>query len=358
LQPNILQECIVSGTRSLVTAAAVIVLVYGMQAAQEILVPFLTAAFLAVIVARPVYWLDRRGVPHVLSVTTVMILLVAVAALASAYVGVEITQFTTRLPAYQESLSQSLSALVSRFSTRRIPVRVEELMGEIEPGQAMRYTAMILNGLKDVFANAVLISFTIVFILLEIPSLPEKLARVVPHSDATLRRFRTFADGLQRYLNLKTLISLATGLCVGVWVAILDVDFPILWGLLAFLLNYIPNIGSLIAAVPAILMGFIQYGLGRAIMVSIGYLVVNMTFGNVIEPRVMGRGLGLSTLVVWLSLIVWGWALGPIGMLLSVPLTMTIKIALESSRKTRRWAVLLKSNDAIDEDEAPAGAAP
>jgi len=346
-----------SGTRSLVTAAAVVVLVYGIQAAQQVLVPFLTAVFLAVIVARPVFWLDRRGLPHVVSVTAVMILLAGTAVLVAAYVGTEITEFTGRLPAYQESLSESLSALVSRFSSRRIPVRVEELMGEIEPGQAMRYTAMILNGLKDVFANAVLIAFTIVFILLEIPRMPRRLSRVVPSSDATLRRFRTFADGLQRYLNLKTLISLATGLCAGVWVAILGVDFPILWGMLAFLLNYIPNIGSLIAAVPPILMGFIQYGLGRAVMVAIGYLVVNMTFGNVVEPRVMGRGLGLSTLVVWLSLIVWGWALGPVGMLLSVPLTMTIKIALDSSRKTRRWAVLLKSDDAI-EAEPPASASP
>jgi AI-2 transport protein TqsA len=327
-----------------VAVAAIVVLIYGMQAAQDILVPLFLAMFLALILSRPVRWLNNHGLPHVLSIGVVVLLLVVVSLLFSAFVGNEITQFTARLPDYQESLSESLTALLSSFSSQRIPVRIEDLIGEIEPGQAMRYTATILNGLTTVFANAFLIVFTVVFLLLELPSLPSKLT-LMPRHERAIDRFRTFNDGMQRYLNLKTLISLATGLCVGLWVNLLDVDFPTLWGLLAFLLNYIPNIGSLIAAVPAIMMAFIQYGIGHAILVAVGYLVVNVTFGNLVEPRVMGRGLGLSTLVVWLSLVFWGWVLGPIGMLLSVPLTMTIRIALESSDRTRRWAALLTRAD-------------
>jgi AI-2 transport protein TqsA len=124
--------------------------------------------------------------------------------------------------------------------------------------------------------------------------------------------------------------------------SLIGVDFAPTWGLLAFLLNFIPNIGSIIAAVPAILLALIQLGLPSALLTLLGYLVVNITIGNFLEPRVMGRSLGLSTLVVFLSLLFWGWVLGPIGMVLSVPLTMTAKIALAVNEDTRWLAVLLE----------------
>jgi AI-2 transport protein TqsA len=124
--------------------------------------------------------------------------------------------------------------------------------------------------------------------------------------------------------------------------SLIGVDFAPTWGLLAFLLNFIPNIGSIIAAVPAILLALIQLGLPSALLTLLGYLVVNITIGNFLEPRVMGRSLGLSTLVVFLSLLFWRWVLGPIGMVLSVPLTMTAKIALAVNEDTRWLAVLLE----------------
>ncbi|MCA9476793.1 MAG: AI-2E family transporter, partial [Nitrospira sp.] len=133
----------------------------------------------------------------------------------------------------------------------------------------------------------------------------------------------------------------ATGVIVAIWVAILGIDFPVIWGLLAFLLNYIPNLGSIIAAVPPVLLGYIQFGLGRAVLVAIGFIIVNVVFGNAVEPRLMGRKLGLSTLVVFLSLIFWGWVWGPVGMLLSVPMTMVVKIALGSSPTTQWISILL-----------------
>jgi predicted PurR-regulated permease PerM len=140
---------------------------------------------------------------------------------------------------------------------------------------------------------------------------------------------------------IKTLISLATGVLIGIWLAILGVDFPILWGFLAFLLNYVPNVGSTIAAIPAVLLALIQLGIGSAVMATAGYMAVNFILDNVIETRLMGRRLGLSTLVVFLSLIFWGSLLGPIGMLLCIPLTMTLKFACENNKGTQWIAVLL-----------------
>ena len=165
--------------------------------------------------------------------------------------------------------------------------------------------------------------------------------------DADLSRWTRMTDDVNRYLGYKTAISLATGVLLGLWGWILGVDFPVLWGLLAFLLNFIPNIGSVLAAIPPVLLALVQFGLGRAVAVGAGYVAVNMVVGNVIEPMVFGRKLGLSNLVVFLSLISWGWIWGPVGMLLSVPLTMVVKLALEHSEQYHWVSVLLgPSSDA------------
>jgi predicted PurR-regulated permease PerM len=150
-----------------------------------------------------------------------------------------------------------------------------------------------------------------------------------------------------RYLAIKSVASLGTGALSAIWLAILGVDYPLLWGLFAFLLNYVPNIGSIIAAVPTVLFTFVQLGPASAAWAALAYTVVNVTVGSIIEPRFMGRGLGLSTLVVFVSLVFWGWILGPVGMFLSVPLTMTAKIALDSDDGTRWMAVLLGPEDAL-----------
>jgi predicted PurR-regulated permease PerM len=154
---------------------------------------------------------------------------------------------------------------------------------------------------------------------------------------------------IKQYISIKTSMSLLTGAIIAVWLKFLGVDYPLLWGLLAFFFNYVPNIGSIIAAVPAVLLAFIQIDPAHAAYAAAGYLVVNGVIGNLIEPRIMGRGLGLSTLVVFLSLMFWGWVLGPVGMLLSVPLTMIGKIALESSNETRPLAILLGSESSAEE---------
>jgi predicted PurR-regulated permease PerM len=173
---------------------------------------------------------------------------------------------------------------------------------------------------------------------------PLKLSAALGNKESSFEELSKITDGIKRYMALKTLTSLATGIFVGIWLAIIGVDYPVLWGLVAFLLNYIPNIGSIIAAVPAVLLAFIQLGVIHALFAVLGYLVVNGVIGNVIEPRVMGRGVGLSTLVVFISLVFWGWVLGPVGMFLSVPLTMIVKISFEHNESTKSIAILLGSN--------------
>jgi predicted PurR-regulated permease PerM len=162
---------------------------------------------------------------------------------------------------------------------------------------------------------------------------------------------------VQRYLAVKTTVSLVTGAAIAIWTGLVGLDFALVWGLLAFLLNYIPTIGSIIAAAPAVLLATVQLGLGPALLVGVGFLVVNTVLGNIVEPALMGRAVGLSTLVVFTSLVFWGWVWGPVGMLLSVPLTMIVKIFLENSDELRWIAVLLdtpKNAQAMAEAEVNA----
>ncbi len=144
-------------------------------------------------------------------------------------------------------------------------------------------------------------------------------------------------------MGIKTVVSMATGLSAILVTWWIGLDFPLLWGMLAFLFNYIPAIGSIIAAVPAILMALVQLGIGEAGSTAIGFLAINMLFGNFIEPRLMGYGVGISPLIVFTGLVLWGWIFGPVGMLLSVPLTMTVKMALEADERTRWLAILIGS---------------
>ncbi len=129
----------------------------------------------------------------------------------------------------------------------------------------------------------------------------------------------------------------------------MGIDFPLLWGLVVFLLNFVPNIGSILAAVPVILLALVQFGFVADAEVIILYLLVNNILGNFLEPKLMGRNLGLSTLVVFLSLVFWGWLLGPVGMFLSVPLTMTLKIIMDNNDNTRWIAILLSNNAEIEQ---------
>jgi predicted PurR-regulated permease PerM len=220
----------------------------------------------------------------------------------------------------------------------------------------MQMVGNTLSGLTGVLTNVFMIMLTVVFILLEASGLPLKIRAAKGDAEASLGAYREFLESVNRYLAIKTVFSLLTGVTVAGWLFVLDVDFPLLWGMVAFLLNYVPNIGSLIAAVPAVLLALVQYGPGSALLVALGFVAINTLYGSFLEPRYTGQGLGLSTLVVFISLVFWGWVLGPVGMLLSVPLTMVVKIALESRPDTRWIGILLGSTPVAapsEESSAP-----
>ena len=336
-------------TSALISFAAVIVIVYGMQAAKVLLVPFLLAVFFALIAVRPMLWLQRHRVPSFAAALLVVLGMMLVLGVVGTVVGSSIAEFTAALPTYQAGLDAIVDRVIvfaSRVSGD--DDAFSEFGDLIDPGWAMGMAAGILNSLRDVLTNIFLILFTMVFILLEVSGAGVKAEAAFGRSADSFTRLRMFVNNLGRYLGIKTVVSMATGLIAGLLTWSIGLDFPLLWGMLAFLFNYVPTIGSIIAAVPAVLMALVQLGVGDATSTAIGFLAINMVFGNFLEPKLMGYGVGISPLVVFTGLILWGWIFGPVGMLLSVPLTMAVKMALESNRDTRWIAILIGSERDAD----------
>jgi predicted PurR-regulated permease PerM len=329
------------GIRFLVIAAALVIIIMGINQAQSVLVSFLVAVFFAIIGTPPLLWLERKRIPAVVAVLLVVAGMITILLIVGAIVGASINSFYTELPVYQTRLQEQVSAFQSFLATKGIRGMDKVLLGFVNPGAVMSLTARLLAGLGSALSNIVLILLTVAFILFEASSFPVKLRAVLGDPQQVFPQFTRFVSDIERYMVIKTLISLATGVLIGIWLSILGVDFPILWGFLAFLLNYVPNVGSTVAAIPAVLLALIQLGIGSAVMATAGYMAVNFILDNVIETRLMGQRLGLSTLVVFLSLIFWGSLLGPVGMVLCIPLTMTLKFACENNKGTRWIAVLL-----------------
>lgn len=329
---------------AVISFAAVIIIVIGLQMAKDLLVPFLVAVFLALITVRPMLWMQKNRVPAVLAALIIVSVILLILAVVGSIVGASVAEFTAALPSYQERLDVIVRGVIDFLGRMVDGEQAFESLGDmIDPGWAMGLAATILNGLKDVLTNVFLIIFTMIFILLEASTVETKIAAAFGRSTQSLHRPRVFLANLGRYLGIKTVMSMATGLAAGLLTWALGIDFPLLWAMLAFLLNYIPTIGSIIAAVPAVLMALVQLGPGEASATAVGFLAINMVFGNIIEPRLMGYGVGISPLVVFIGLVFWGWVFGPVGMLLSVPLTMTLKLALESDKRTRWIAILIGS---------------
>ena len=341
---------------SLVVIAALIVIAAGLKSSQDLMVPFLLSVFIATIAATPMFWLQRKGVPEAFSLPIVMILMVFTIVLMGMLIAQSTSAFSAKLPFYQERLLLLQRDAIEMLRPILEPLNVTDLAiitTNFSPNSALELAGTTLARLGGVLSNSFLIVLTVIFILAEAASFPKKLGQVLSNPHSSLPHFSRFAENVNRYIAIKTSVSVATGLVVTIFLSILGVDFPVLWGLLAFLLNYVPTIGSIIAAVPPLLLALVQLGPSAALGVPLGFVTINVVMGNAIEPRFMGKGLGLSTLVVFLSLVVWGWVLGPVGMLLSVPLTMTAKIALEANPGTKWLATLLGPADALSPEPNP-----
>ena len=330
-----------SNTSSFVIAAAIVIIIAGIMAAHSIVLPIILALFISIVCAQPIIWLNKRKVPYGVAVLIVLTSLGMLFVLFGGIVGNSLARFSKDAPKYEENLRKMTISTIDYLNAAGANINSERLAQVIDPGKILSFTAGAVGEIGQIMSDSFVIMLVTIFMLLEVKSFLLKADIIEKVHGNSLDFLDKIGVSIRNYLSIKTVISLMTGIFIWIWLLVVGVDYAILWGLLAFLLNYIPNIGSIIAAAPTMLLALVQLGVGGMIWTGVGYLIVNLLMGNVIEPKVMGKGLGLSTLVVFLSLIVWGFIFGSVGMFLSVPLTMTIKIVLEQNKATQWIAMLL-----------------
>lgn len=331
------------GARFLFILACLVIVVYGLKYAAPILLPASLAVFLAVLSLPIMIFLQHRRVPAALAIGLTVMVVVSVFALVILLATQSLSELQTQLPRYAVRLQDLQDQWI-----RAIEIRLGLPLGEyvttdlINPAAVVDIAGSAVGRIAQFLSTTFLVFLITIFMLGEATVFPAKVRYIFGDGVGDDDRLAKVVTEMQSYLGIKTAVSLATGLLLGAWCYVMELDFPILLGLVAFLLNYVPTVGSIIAAAPAVLLSLILHGtLGHALVVVGGYMVVNTLFGNILEPNLMGRRLGLSTLVVILSLLFWGWAWGPLGALLSVPLTVIVKIWLENTHDLKWVAILL-----------------
>lgn len=327
--------------RAMLTAAALVIVIAGVYAASSVVGPFLLAVFIAVVATPALRRLQRFGWPTWLGVLVVAFVILDVGGLLMLAGSGALDGFRDSLPSYQERLALLTAQFADWLESLGLEGSRDAVPELFSPAEVIGLTRSLLASVSSVFAEGLLILLTVTFILIEAPTLPAKLRLALNTTEEADARFQQIFASINHYMRIKTLTSLGTAASVLVLLKLLGIDFATLWAILAFFLNFVPFVGSVLMAIPALLVALVQTDLQTTLFVALGYLVINIGIGSILEPRIMGRGLGISTLAVFLALLFWGLVLGTVGVFLAVPLTMAMKIALESSLHTRPIAVML-----------------
>lgn len=312
----------------LISAAAIVVIIFGLRFAEPFLVPLTIGLAVAAISAPLANWLSRRGAPTVVSASVVLLIDIAVLTGVGRLLVLAASDLQERLPAYITKMS-AMSATVEHYLQRHGLHKVADATW-VSGEQA----SALIKGFAGNFATGAthlaLVMFVVFFLLCELTVMGEKVRRLSGDADAQFERVDRIVRQVQLYLVVKLWTSLLVALGAFIVLTIAGVQIALLLSLLLFLLHFIPNIGSTIAAIPAVAVALMDQGPAAAVSVGVAYLVLNMVVGNLIEPRMLGTRLGMSPFVVLVGMLFWGWLWGPLGALLSVPILAATKIVLEN----------------------------
>ncbi len=327
----------------ILVGAAIVVLIAGLKSASGIVSPLLMAVFISIVCTPALFWMQRRGFPTIVALIVILGIVGLLGVAVFSLIANSLDQFSNSLPRYKQNLAAMYEQFDATIMHWGYSLPVDGITEQVNPDSLIKLLNYMLSGLSNILADGLVVFLAVLFILAEVANLPNKLRHALKSPDQSMKRLQTFTGKVIHYLALKAATSVLTAICVAVVLWILKIDYVFLWAVLAFFLNFIPYVGSVLAGIPAVLLALVDHGLFTALWVAAGYVVINIVIGNIIETRLMGGGLNLSSFVVFVSLIFWGWVLGPVGMFLSIPLTMLITIALESGPDSQRIAQLMQN---------------
>jgi predicted PurR-regulated permease PerM len=332
----------------LIYSTAAVLLTLGMKAISTILLPIFFAIFAFLIFTPLVHWLMRKKVPGTVSVILVILFFIFVFVGTAILFANSLLQISGRIPSYENQFQSILNSISTYLP--EAGVSLESVLRDIATF-AFSVSGDIISGALNAGSTIALIVITTTFLLLDSAGAPEKVQREVEDQPVHLSRFTELSSTVINYMLLRTATNLVGGVGVAILLFLGGIDFAVLWGLLFFIFGYIPYLGFYLAAIPPMLLALFEYGPIGAVGVLVAITIVNALVENVIFPSLAGKGLKLSPAIVFLSLFYWSYVLGTAGALIAVPLTIVVKIILESSEDTLLMAKLMESSGDRDEDE-------
>jgi len=339
-----------SGLRFWIIMASLVIVLAAMKESRYIINVILLAFFATSISIAPINWMKKKGIPELFANLIMLLIFLILVSLTIFIISSSVHNFVAKIPFYNEKFNELWSSTHKWLLQRNLIDQDFSIMNELSPSNVIGLAGGLFASIGNVVGSFFLVFIIYIFMLFEISVFSRKLKLVNPKSVGSVDNV---LKNLVKYFGIKTITSLATGFFIAVGLYIMGVDFPILWGFLAFILNFIPSVGSFIAAIPAVLLSLILLGPFWMLVTIIMYFVINTIIGNIIEPQLMGRNLGISPLFVFIAMIFWGFILGPVGMLIATPLIIMIKIILDSRPVTKNLGTLLGNNITVQalEDE-------
>jgi len=324
-------------------AATGLITLFLLKAASDILVPFLISIAIAIVLSPLFTYLETKRIPKVLSLIVVIMLSLLPIILFGGYVADEAKDFATNYQTIKASFLQSIQSFTAHMNHIGINInenKINTILEKSNLGEILRNLATQAN---SQFSNLFLIFFMAAFMLMESKYFYAKMLKIANDYNVDSHLFIEILEKIKSYFIIKVKTSLVTSVWVLAVLWFYDIPYFFMWAVLAFFLNFIPVIGSILAAIPAVVLALLDHGLMTTVWVAIWYVIINMVIGNILEPKIMGKGLGLSALVIFLSMTFWGWIFGPTGMILSVPLTMIVQYLFDQYKETQ-WIALLLSD--------------
>lgn len=341
------QRMLARPRQALILVASVVIVIAGMRAASSLLLTALIALFITIMVIPLLRKLQRIGVPTLASIAIVMLSVLSTLAAFGVVLTRSIQDTLLTLAAHPSTFDETLSSVTAALNRAGIAVTRDGLAEVIANAGLMDKIGPLAGQLLSLMTNVVFVTVMVGFMLAESSGLHRKLDLALGSLEERRRHFTGAITRVRRYVWIKSLVSIATGVLAGVSCWIAGVEAPLLWGLIAFGLNYIPMLGSLIAAIPPVLLALDSSPLVAAGLAA-AYIAINIVMAEIVEPHVLADRIGLSPAVILLSLLFWGWVFGAIGMLLAVPFTM-ILFAYCDYRDDLRWLAMLLSSRSIIE---------
>ena len=331
--------------RFLLGAAAIVIVVFGLKYSSDVLSPIFFAATLAVLFTPLLRWLEKKGLPTGLALLVMVLGLGGFIIAMVIILTLSVKQLSLRLPVYQELLQRRIDTLGTALGS--IGLDLQDTLNSFVTNSSITLARTAINVTLEVLGNSislVFFLFLLFLMLVESKAIATKFQTSLQTSNNFVLQLGTYTRQIQKQYRIQVMSNLLSAVAITAELLLFRVDFAVLWGFLAFILGFIPNVGLIIACLPAILIAFILYGWGTALAVLAIGIALNATMDNVVTPRIMGKGLHLSVLLVFLSFLFWSWVFGFIGALLAIPATLFVKTLFQGRQETHFLVELLSGN--------------